>query len=79
MNLAVLSNINIDSLKMHLKNSSVDKIMFSGYNQYLRDLIDPNSFIFKEKIDYIFLHLDGEELLSNEIYSLKKHNVLKDI
>ena len=79
MNLAVLSNINIDSLKMHLKNSSVDKIMFSGYNQYLRDLIDPNSFIFKEKIDYIFLHLDGEELLSNEIYSLKKHNVLKEI
>jgi FkbH-like protein len=59
--LAIISNINISPIEKNFKN----KIYISGFNQYYQELIDPNSGIYDEKIDQVFLFLDGDELIKN--------------
>lgn len=80
MNVSVLSNVNMDSLKSHLKKVGVEHPYFCGYNQYLIELLDRNSFIHKNVQEYIFIHLDGEELLKNQYFSIpRKEDLLSDL
>ncbi len=63
MSLAVLSNINIDPLRNQLIKLGFDNIYFAGYNQYMFELINPQSQLNIETPKTIFFHLDGDELL----------------
>ena len=76
MNLILLSNINIDPLKHELQNSNFENIDSSGFNQYMIELIDPNSKINKNHYDVVFFHLDGDELFdftfNNNMFDFKE-------
>ena len=63
MSLSVLSNINIDPLKNQLTKVGFENVQFAGYNQFLLELINPQSDLQSKTPDMIFFHLDGEELL----------------
>lgn len=59
--LAVLSNINIDPLKNFLNGSDLE-LYFAGYNQWQIELTNSDSNLYKFNPDFIFLHIDAEEL-----------------
>lgn len=81
MNFAILSNINMEPLEAYLYKANIKNVTFSQYNQYLASLINENSFIYTTDRDYVFIHLDGEELLKEELFSLSldKDRVFADI
>lgn len=58
--LAVLSNINIEPLKMFFKN---EKSYFAPYNQIRQEFLNNNSFIHSNDIHRIFIFLDYSENL----------------
>ncbi|MGD0280132.1 MAG: HAD-IIIC family phosphatase, partial [Smithella sp.] len=70
MNIAVLSNVNMDPFKINLKKINIIETYFCGYGQYLIDLSDKNSMIYSNSIGIIFIHLDGEEFLNEFNYTL---------
>jgi len=59
--LAVLSNINIDPLKNFLNGNELE-LYFAGYNQWQSELTNSASNLYKFNPEFIFLHLDAEEL-----------------
>lgn len=63
MSLTVLSNINIDPLKNQLLKFELENLKFAGYNQFILELINPQSDLQSDTPDTVFFHLDGEELL----------------
>lgn len=63
MSISVLSNINIDPLKNQLVKQGFENVHFAGYNQYIQELLNPNSDLQSKTPNTIFFHLDGEELL----------------
>ncbi len=67
MNLHVLSNINFDPFKNEFLSSKIKNISLSGFNQYMYELIDPNSNLNKNFFDLVFFHLDGDELFNFSI------------
>ncbi len=78
MKFAVLSNINMDSLENHLQFLELDRFYSCGYNQHIQDLINPDSQLYKTNFDYIFVHIEGEELLKDDYYSLDKDATLNN-
>ncbi len=66
----ILSNTNVDSLDYYL-NKEVDIVGSCAYGNYLIDLIDIDSDLYKKDIDLVILLLDGDEL--------KKVSNLQDI
>lgn len=62
MRLSILSNINIDPLKTNLLKLGFEKVHFAGYNQFMFELINPISDLQTNHSDFVFFHLDGEEL-----------------
>ena len=68
--LAALSNINIDPLKSFLNKNDLD-FYFAGYNQWQSELTNPTSGLYNFNPDYVFLHLDAEELKNqtNDVFS----------
>jgi len=67
MKTAVLSNINLNPLKVFLAQK---EIYFAGYGQYVQELINPNSSVNTKDFDMIFLHLEGEEFIKEILESL---------
>lgn len=63
MTLSVLSNINIDPLKNDLLKVGFDNPAFAGYDQYMLELINPQSELNSNTPNLVFFHLDGEILL----------------
>lgn len=70
--IAFLSNMNIDPIKMFFKE---EKTYFSGYNQYLIDLINEDSVLYTDEIETVVLFLDGEEFLKRITYELPTSEV----
>jgi len=62
MRIAVLSNINIDPLKGFLSKFGFEDQYYAGYNQFMIELINPNSHINQNTPNVLFIHLDGESL-----------------
>jgi len=58
--IAFLSNINIEPIKNFFKE---EEVFFSGYNQFLIDLLNDNSDLYSNKISEVFLFIDLEEML----------------
>jgi FkbH-like protein len=54
----IISNINMDSLKYYL---SIDVLESCGYGNYMLDLSDENSSIYKSESEFVFLFLDINE------------------
>ena len=52
MNIAVLSNVNIEPIERFLK-SFFKEIHFTGYNQYLTELLNKDSELYKNNYDII--------------------------
>lgn len=72
MNLSILSNINIDPLKGQLIKQGFDNVHFAGYNQFLFELINPNSELNTKSPKFVFFHLDGEELFKSTLTNSSK-------
>lgn len=77
MNLAILSNINLDALKRHTAND-FNEVYAAGYNQYLQELINEGSVLNKKSFDIVLLHLDGDELLKKQLSGLADLNEIKN-
>lgn len=60
MDLEIVSNINMDSLKYYLKDFNI--LQNCSYGNYLIDLIDENSSLYKSKSQYIIYFIDIDEL-----------------
>jgi predicted enzyme involved in methoxymalonyl-ACP biosynthesis len=71
MKLAVLSNINLDPLKLHLNQQmgAMDPY-FCAYGQHLLELLDKQSGLYQGDLDALFVHLDAEELLKDDFFRL---------
>ncbi len=63
MKIEILSNINMDGLKFYLKDYSFNNSC--SYGNYLMDLIDENSSIYKNDSEAIILFLDFDEFHEN--------------
>ncbi len=74
MNLGVISNINIEPLKEHIDTGLFGQTHFAGFNQIIPSLIDPQSQLLKQDSGYVFLMLEGEELLKDSIYDLNGYD-----
>ena len=60
MKLEIISNINMDSLKLYMKDYNF--LISSNFGNYMIDLVDSNSFLSKSQSDIIILFLDLDEL-----------------
>jgi FkbH-like protein len=72
MKIALLSNINIDllasRLKEYLAGYGIESDFYiSGFNQYVQEMVNPDSILRKEIFDFAILFLDGEELFHQVI------------
>ncbi|MED1204711.1 HAD-IIIC family phosphatase [Heyndrickxia acidicola] len=83
MKLALMSNVNIDSIGKKLRKK-VDIYTPTGYGVVLEELINPNSNLWVEGIDTIFLYIDlweltdsGDNLASIEQWLSDFKSVLK--
>lgn len=65
MRLYCLSNVNMDSLKFFLKE--IEWIKSQSYSNYLVDLANYESALYKEEPDLVFFHLDLAELMDKNI------------
>ncbi len=63
MKLEIISNINMDSLKFYMKD--YDFIKACSFGNYMIDLADENSFLYKSESEIIILFLDLDELNDN--------------
>jgi len=59
MNLQILSNINMDSLKYYFKNINID--YYCSYGSYLLDLTDEHSPLYTQKTKFVFIFIDADE------------------
>ena len=69
-----MSNINIDLLASRLNENLSDcgiksDFYISAFNQYIQEMISPESVLKKENFDFAILFLDGEELFREIINS----------
>lgn len=65
MNLAVLSNINLDTIIRKLKKSN-EVYLSSGYGSWIYEILDKSSYLYKEfNAENIFIILDGEQLIND--------------
>jgi len=64
MKLTVLSNINIDPIKSQLNKVGFDEVRMAGYNQFMFELLNPQSALHTQAPQAAFFHLDGDELLN---------------
>ncbi len=80
MQIEIISNINMDSLKFYLKDYSVNNSC--SFGNYLLDLLDDNSLLYKEETECIICFLDVDtfknniEMFFEGLLKLKKHNKL---
>ena len=79
MNIALLSNINMDMLAPCLKEELAgdgieSEIYVSGFNQYVQEIVDPDSILRKGDFDFAILFLDGETLFRKVINESFKFN-----
>ena len=73
MKLAILSNVNLEPLKGHLQKANAAAAHFSPYGQHLIELLDQGSVIHRqEALDALFVHLDAEELLKDDLFGLPR-------
>lgn len=70
MKLAIVSNINLDPLKSHLRKQGAPDPYFCAYGQHLIELLDETSALYTRDLDTVLIHLDGEELLKEECFRL---------
>lgn len=77
MKIALLSNINLDLLEDYLRDD-FSHISKAGFNQYLQELINPDSFLLRNEHDIVLLHLDGTEYLQSYIHELRNFDEIKD-
>jgi len=61
MNAYILSNINVDSIKYYLPED-INVVGSCPYGNYLIELIDNNSNLYKLDIDLVIVLIDGDEL-----------------
>lgn len=59
--LAVLSNVNMDPLKNHLKKNGFSDLYFAGFNQWQAELLNPEAGLLRFAPDYVFVYLNVEE------------------
>lgn len=78
MKLAVLSNINMDPLKLHLKKMNAPRPYFSAYSQHLLELMDRRSALYNLDLDTMLIHLDAEELLKDDFFRLPRERQVDD-
>src|SRR5215204_4732395 len=74
--LRVLSNINLEPLKVDFRNESIS---FAGYNQIERELLDQNSAVFSEDVTEVLVFLDGAALLRDRLYEIPNANLINEI
>ena len=79
MNIALLSNINMDMLASCLKEELAgdgieSEFYVSGFNQYVQEIVDPDSILRKGDFDFAILFLDGETLFRKVINESFKFN-----
>ena len=79
MNIALLSNINMDMLASCLKEELAgdgieSEFYVSGFNQYVQEIVDPSSILRKGDFDFATLFLDGETLFRKVINESFKFN-----
>jgi len=67
MSIAILSNINMDPLKAFLP---AEQHYFCPYGQYAQELLDPKSPLNTREFNTLYLHLEGEELVKEILYTL---------
>ncbi len=67
MEIAILSNVNIDLAESPLKKLFGEDVNVykAGFNQYVQELMDPNSEFYRRKPEIAILHLEGFSLFSN--------------
>ncbi len=71
----VLTSYTINNLKKslidNLKRRGFDsEVIFGDYNQYVQELISPDSFLIEEKVDVVFLALSFRSLFPNLYYEI---------
>lgn len=76
MKIALLSNINLDLLEDYLRDD-FNHIFKAGFNQYLQELIKPDSFLSGNDHDIVLLHLDGTEYLQFYLHELRSLEEIK--
>lgn len=67
MRIALLSNINMDLLVPRLKDSLAEygmnsEFYVSGFNQYIQEMLNPDSVLREEDFNAAILFIDGEEI-----------------
>jgi len=75
---ALLSNINMDlmvpRLEKYLDDAGIrGDFHITGFNQYIQEMINPNSTLNTGEFDAAVLFIDGEELFQNIIYDPLKY------
>jgi len=60
MKIEIISNINMDSLKFYMKDYSF--ISECAFGNYMLDLLDKNSTLYKSESEFIILFIDINEL-----------------
>lgn len=68
MNFYCLSNVNMESLKYAIKD--ISWVEGQGYGNYMVDLANKESSLYKNNIDVVFLHLDLSEFIGQDIDDL---------
>ncbi len=70
MKLAVVSNVNMQPLSLHLKKRGFKAPYFCSYGQHVLELLDTSSGLYASDLNVLFVHLDTEELLKDQAYVL---------
>ena len=70
MKISILSNVNIDLLESPLKKEFGEdtSVYKAGFNQYVQELLNEDSELFKIKPDIVVVHLEGFSLFSNIMF-----------
>jgi len=74
--IAVLSNINIEPIKLFFRDR---KLYFSPFGQYRQELLNPESPLRDPSLKHVIIFLDGDELCGDALYQLPTEAVRADV
>ena len=90
MKVSILSNINVDILPRFLKHKGSEigykfqDFYIGGFNQYVQEILNEDSDLYKFSPDLVLLHLEGTALFENIFFDcfsytyVKLNNILKE-